>query len=116
MKKALPILFLAICTACTSVPVPVLVDIPAGSFMMGSENPPMPEWDEAPVHEVSLPAFRMSATEITNAQYEAFDPAHKEFRGYGQLELMMQKTPDRIIDKMFMQIVKPPVGPEQNDP
>ncbi|MBO4624659.1 MAG: SUMF1/EgtB/PvdO family nonheme iron enzyme [Bacteroidales bacterium] len=82
MKKALPILFLAVCTACTSVPVPVLVDIPAGSFMMGSENPPMPEWDEAPLHEVSLPAFRMSATEITNAQYEAFDPAHKSLRGY----------------------------------
>lgn len=82
MKKALPILILAVCTACTSVTVPALVDIPAGSFLMGSENPPMPELDEAPMHEVSLPAFRMSATEITNAQYEAFDPAHKSLRGY----------------------------------
>ena len=26
--------------------------------------------------------FRMSATEITNAQYEAFDPSHKAYRGY----------------------------------
>lgn len=27
-------------------------------------------------------AFRMSATEITNAQYEAFDPSHAALRGY----------------------------------
>ena len=42
----------------------------------------MAEWDEAPVREVTLPAFRMSTTEITNAQYEAFDPSHKALRGY----------------------------------
>ena len=82
MRKALSLLFLAVCAACTSVQVPVLVDIPAGSFVMGSDSPPMPEWDEAPAHEVTLPAFRMSATEITNAQYEAFDSAHKAMRGY----------------------------------
>ena len=82
MRQALSVLFLAVCAACTSVEVPVLVDIPAGSFVMGSEKPPMPEWDEAPAREVTLPAFRMGATEITNAQYEAFDPAHKSLRGY----------------------------------
>ena len=27
-------------------------------------------------------SFRMSPTEITNAQYEAFDPSHKAYRGY----------------------------------
>jgi hypothetical protein len=42
----------------------------------------MPEWDEAPQQEVTLPAFKMSATEITNAQYEAFDPSHMSLRGY----------------------------------
>ncbi len=83
MRKAWLPFCLAALAACSSVPVPPLVDIPAGSFVMGSENPPMPEWDEAPLHEVTLPAFRMSATEITNAQYEAFDPAHKALRGYG---------------------------------
>ena len=41
----------------------------------------MSEGDEAPQREVFLPAFRMSATEITNAQYEAFDPSHKSLRG-----------------------------------
>ena len=52
--------FLAL-TGCALSPVPDMVDIPAGE---------------------SRPAFRMSATEITNAQYEAFDPSHKRFRGY----------------------------------
>ena len=28
------------------------------------------------------PGFQMSETEITNAQYEAFDPSHKRWRGY----------------------------------
>ena len=84
MRKPWLLLSLVFLAACSSVPVPVpvLVDIPAGSFVMGSDNPPMPEWDEAPAHEVTLPAFRMSATEITNAQYEAFDSAHKAMRGY----------------------------------
>ena len=58
MRKAWLLLSLAFLAACSSVPVPVMVDIPAS------------------------PAFRMSATEITNAQYEAFDPAHKALRGY----------------------------------
>ena len=45
---------------CSHTPPPAMVDIPAGS----------------------VPAFRMSATEITNAQYEAFDPSHRALRGY----------------------------------
>ena len=57
--------------------LPRMVDIPAGTFWMGTDNPPMEDWDEAPRREVKIDAFRMSATEITNAQYEAFDPTHK---------------------------------------
>ena len=59
-----------------------MVEIPAGSFTMGTAQPPMEDWDEAPAHCVSVPAFRISATEITNAQYEAFDPSHRGLRGY----------------------------------
>ncbi len=71
------------CLAChPSVSVPALVDIPSGSFLMGSAQPEMADWDEAPERRVQLPAFRMSATEITNAQYECFDPSHKKWRGY----------------------------------
>ena len=60
-----------------ALPLPRMVDIPAGTFWMGTDNPPMEDWDEAPRREVKVDAFRMSATEITNAQYEAFDPTHK---------------------------------------
>ncbi|HET9912141.1 MAG TPA: SUMF1/EgtB/PvdO family nonheme iron enzyme [Anaerolineales bacterium] len=44
----------------------VMVDIPAGKFMMGSEEG---EADEGPVHEVDLDAFWMDQTEVTNAMY-----------------------------------------------
>ena len=63
--------------ALQALPLPRMVDIPAGSFWMGTDNPPMEDWDEAPRREVKVDAFRMSATEITNAQYEAFDPTHQ---------------------------------------
>lgn len=55
-----------------------LVDIPAGRFMMGSD---LAE-DEKPVHEVHLKAFKISATPVTQAQYEAVmgrNPSH--FKG-----------------------------------
>ena len=56
MKK--PILLLAlVLAACSPVAVPKMVDIPNASF-------------------------RVSATEITNAQYEAFNPSHKAMRGH----------------------------------
>ena len=48
---------LSLLVACMQVPVPDMVGIPDGDF-------------------------RMSATEITNAQYEAFDPSHRAYRGY----------------------------------
>lgn len=87
------ILMLALQVALT---VPPTVEVPAGSFMMGSEPVALStqaarsvgdEWrqfdrDEAPVHAVTLPyAFRMGVTEVTNAQYEQYDPAHRALRG-----------------------------------
>jgi len=58
------------------------VFVPAGSFMMGSdEDDPAADADEFPPHRVSLDAFWLDRTEVTNAQYEAFDPAHKQWRG-----------------------------------
>ena len=52
-----------------------LLAIPAGSFMMGSDV----EEDEQPVHKVTLNAFEMSRTEITQGQYKAItgtNPSH----------------------------------------
>lgn len=61
--------------------LPRLVEIPAGSFWMGSNGWGY-DYDEAPVHRVTLTEpFRMSATEITNAQYEQFRPEHRALRG-----------------------------------
>lgn len=56
---------------------PPMVDIPGGTFRMGS---PAGAPDEGPQHEVTLSAFAMGKTEITNKQYEQFDPSHKELR------------------------------------
>ena len=57
-----------------------LIDVPAGSFIMGGTGEGY-NADEAPMHKVNISAFKMSATEITNAQYELFDPSHKALRG-----------------------------------
>ncbi len=55
------------------------VRIEPGSFEMGETDG---EFDESPVHSVTLTKpFLMAVTEVTNAQYEAFDPSHKELRG-----------------------------------
>lgn len=58
-----------------------LVKIPAGTYNMGS-NRGGEDADESPVHAVTITSgFNMSATEITNKQYETFDPAHNKLRG-----------------------------------
>ena len=58
-----------------------MVQIPAGSFYMGSDGLGE-DFDEAPIHQVvfSRP-FRMGVTEITNVQYELFRPEHRALRG-----------------------------------
>lgn len=45
----------------------VMMYVPAGEFMMGSESG---DADETPVHAVSLDAFWIDQTEVTNAQYK----------------------------------------------
>ena len=56
------------------------VRIKAGSFLMGQEQDG--DWDERPAHRVAITAsFGMALTEVTNAQYEQFDPNHRLMRG-----------------------------------
>ena len=56
-----------------------LVRVDPGVFRMGCEDG---EFDERPVHDVRLTrAFHVGATEVTNAQYEQFDPGHRQLRG-----------------------------------
>jgi formylglycine-generating enzyme required for sulfatase activity len=60
--------------------VPELVRIPGGSFQMGSKTG---EPDEQPVHKVALSPFGIGRYEVTNAQYELYDPNHRRSRdGY----------------------------------
>ena len=78
------------------------VRVPSGSFRMGyeegvteAEMPVLPEsisggradrltgdFDEHPAHEVTMSrAFYLGAREVTNAEYEQFDPDHAALRG-----------------------------------
>ncbi len=63
---------------------PEMVGIPAGTFTMGSDEGTL---DERPAHDVTLNAFRMDATEVTNAQFAAFVKA----TGYITIA---ERTPD----------------------
>ncbi len=56
------------------------VRIEPGSFLMGQQQGG--DWDERPVHRVTITKpFLMAVTEVTNAQYEQFDPEHRKLRG-----------------------------------
>ncbi len=52
-----------------------LVPVPAGDFMMGSTPKPA-NWDEQPVHKVTISApFLISDTEVTAGQFKQFKPS-----------------------------------------
>jgi formylglycine-generating enzyme required for sulfatase activity len=69
------------------------VRVEGGSFEMGTAEVPAElcggrkyllegDPDEKPVHKVKISrSFMMAATEVTNAQYERFDPSHRHVRG-----------------------------------
>jgi formylglycine-generating enzyme required for sulfatase activity len=46
-----------------------MVHVPAGTFMMGSEDG---DSNEAPLHEMYLDTFWIDRTEVTNAQFASF--------------------------------------------
>ncbi|MBC7250694.1 MAG: formylglycine-generating enzyme family protein [Anaerolineae bacterium] len=47
----------------------IMVEIPAGPFIMGNDSG---RQDEAPAHEVDLPAFEIDKFEVTNADFAVF--------------------------------------------
>ncbi len=58
-----------------------LIPVKQGDFLMGSSGDGE-NYDESPAHVVSISrSFKMAATEVTNVQYEFFDPEHKKLRG-----------------------------------
>ena len=60
------------------------VSVPGGSFQMGDTSNAV-NTDESPIHTVRLDSFKISATEITFGQYDAFcDSTHRRKPGdYG---------------------------------
>jgi formylglycine-generating enzyme len=56
-----------------------MIKIKPGSFVMGDNEG---NFDEKPAHEVEITRpFYLSATPVSNAQYEQFNPDHKLLRG-----------------------------------
>ncbi len=55
-----------------TISLPETVNIPAGTFTMGSPTSEVSRDNDETQHEVTLSAFRISKYEITNAQYAAF--------------------------------------------
>ncbi|WP_309708614.1 SUMF1/EgtB/PvdO family nonheme iron enzyme [Armatimonas sp.] len=82
MKASLRIgavlLFLVGCTR-TPAPLPPtpegMVLIPAGAALVGSDDPDTDE-ERQPRHSVMLPGFFIDRTEVTNAEFARFRPAH----------------------------------------
>jgi len=57
-----------------------LVSVEPGILSMGQSQGG--DWDEKPVHTVTISkAFYIGCTEVTNAQYEQYDPNHRKLRG-----------------------------------
>lgn len=57
-------------TSSNDIIVPRMVQIPGGTFLMGSEDLAFP--DAHPVHKVSVKGFWMDEHEVTNAEFENF--------------------------------------------
>lgn len=59
-------------TGFAGFPVPEMVEIPAGSFLMGSKETGWDHSDEGPQRLVTIGAFRIGKYEVTFEQYDAF--------------------------------------------
>lgn len=56
---------------------PELVEIPGGAFTMGADDT-VP--DEAPAHRVTVSPFAIGKHEVTNEEFERFEPEHRKHR------------------------------------
>jgi formylglycine-generating enzyme required for sulfatase activity len=55
-----------------TIPTPVMIELPGGTFIMGSPPEEPGRWDDETQREVTVEAFAMSETPITFEQYDAF--------------------------------------------
>jgi formylglycine-generating enzyme required for sulfatase activity len=82
---------------------PEMVQIPSGSFEMGSEDG---EADEMPVHKVNVNTFELGRFEVTNAQWKAYcDATGKSYPpnpGLGT-DYFLQKLNHPVINVSWME-------------
>jgi formylglycine-generating enzyme required for sulfatase activity/type II secretory pathway predicted ATPase ExeA len=71
-----------------------LVEIPGGTFEMGSPEDEEGRFDdEGPLQPVTVDSFLLARTPVTNGQYEAFDPDHERERWEGVSEEELFRHP-----------------------
>lgn len=79
---------------------PKLIEIPAGSFLMGSDSG---QDCERPIHRVSIDSFLLAATQTTNAEYEKF------------LRATRTPPPPFWLDRNFNHPEQPVAGPSWHE-
>jgi formylglycine-generating enzyme len=84
---ALVAVLLAGCSRGGRTDHPGMVLIPAGEFQMGSrtDDPKVYDWEkphEQPQHPVFVNAFYIDVHEVTNTEFERFEPSHKRNERY----------------------------------
>ncbi|SVB69105.1 uncharacterized protein METZ01_LOCUS221959, partial [marine metagenome] len=65
------VFFSATVSFCQTYPG-TMIDIPAGTFIMGNNNQPPMFNDQDPEHDVTVDDFKMGETEVPNAYYVIF--------------------------------------------
>jgi len=66
------------------LPIPEMIPIPAGTFVMGSrENDRFANDTERPAHEVCVASFLLGKHPVTVAQYRCYQPAHATDQNLG---------------------------------
>jgi iron(II)-dependent oxidoreductase len=70
-----------------------MIAIPAGGFLMGSDDGPA---DERPAHRVELPAFSIDRTPVTNRQFARFLDAVGPRGPRGEIHYDVDDTDSRI--------------------
>jgi iron(II)-dependent oxidoreductase len=89
LRRGEPLLTAPAPPPATAGVLPREITVPAGEFVMGTDDHPWALDNERPAHRVELPAYRIDTTPVTNGDYLAFmedggydDPRWWDVRGW----------------------------------